>query len=100
MVQHVHAGFAGRIARDLVPEPDGVLIGGIARPRAADDGDGDPRVASGTDDQSFGLRPAEDLGQLIADLIAEVLQDVKNLDVAKKVRERVKELTARYPLPY
>ena len=38
--------------------------------------------------------------ELIADLIAEVLQDVKNLDVAKKVRERVKELTARYPLPY
>ena len=38
--------------------------------------------------------------ELIADLIAEILQDVKNLDVAKKVRERVKELTARYPLPY
>jgi glycine hydroxymethyltransferase len=38
--------------------------------------------------------------ELIADLIVEVLQDVKNLDVAKKVRERVKELTARYPLPY
>lgn len=38
--------------------------------------------------------------QLISDLIAEVLADVKNLDVAKKVRERVKELTARYPLPY
>ena len=38
--------------------------------------------------------------QLISDLIAEVLTDVKNLDVAKKVRERVKELTARYPLPY
>ena len=38
--------------------------------------------------------------ELIADLIVEVLSDVKNLDVAKKVRERVKELTARYPLPY
>ena len=38
--------------------------------------------------------------ELIADLIAEILQDVKNLDAAKKVRQRVKELTARYPLPY
>jgi glycine hydroxymethyltransferase len=38
--------------------------------------------------------------ELIADLIAEILQDVKNLDAAKKVRQLVKELTARYPLPY
>ncbi len=45
-----------------------------------------------------GMRETE--MELIADLIAEVLADVKNLDVAKKVRERVKELTARYPLPY
>lgn len=37
---------------------------------------------------------------LIADLIAEVLADIKNLDVAKKVRETVNDLTARYPLPY
>lgn len=36
----------------------------------------------------------------IADLIVEVLNDVKNLDAATKVRERVRELTARYPLPY
>ena len=38
--------------------------------------------------------------ELIGDLIANVLDDVKNLDAAEKVRERVKELTARYPLPY
>jgi len=37
---------------------------------------------------------------LIADLITEVLSNVKELDVAHKVRQRVRELTARYPLPY
>ncbi len=36
----------------------------------------------------------------IADLIGEVLNDVKSLDVAKGVRERVRELTAKHPLPY
>ncbi len=36
----------------------------------------------------------------IADLIGEVLDDVNNLDVAKGVRERVRELTAKHPLPY
>jgi glycine hydroxymethyltransferase len=36
----------------------------------------------------------------IADMISEVLMDIKNLDAAHKVRERVRELTARYPLPY
>lgn len=36
----------------------------------------------------------------IADMISEVLLDIKNLDVAHKVRERVRELTARFPLPY
>ncbi len=36
----------------------------------------------------------------IADMIGEVLNDVKNLDVAKAVRERVRELTAKHPLPY
>ena len=36
----------------------------------------------------------------IAELIGEVLNDVKNLDVAKGVRERVHELTAKHPLPY
>jgi glycine hydroxymethyltransferase len=36
----------------------------------------------------------------IADMISEVLLDIKNLDTAHKVRERVRELTARYPLPY
>jgi len=35
----------------------------------------------------------------IADMISEVLLDIKNLDTAHKVRERVRELTARYPLP-
>jgi glycine hydroxymethyltransferase len=36
----------------------------------------------------------------IADMISEVLLDIKNLDTAHKVRDRVRELTARYPLPY
>jgi glycine hydroxymethyltransferase len=36
----------------------------------------------------------------IADMISEVLLDIKNLDAAHKVRERVRELTARFPLPY
>lgn len=36
----------------------------------------------------------------IADMISEVLLDIKNLDAAHKVRERVLELTARFPLPY
>ncbi len=36
----------------------------------------------------------------IADMIAEVLMDIKNLDAAHKVRDRVRELTAKFPLPY
>jgi glycine hydroxymethyltransferase len=36
----------------------------------------------------------------VADMISEVLLDIKNLDVARKVRQRVRELTAGYPLPY
>ena len=36
----------------------------------------------------------------IADMISEVLLDIKNLDGAHKVRERVRELTAKFPLPY
>ena len=36
----------------------------------------------------------------IADMISEVLLDIKNLDAARKVRQRVRELTAGYPLPY
>jgi len=36
----------------------------------------------------------------IADMISEVLLDIKNLDVARKVRQRVRELTAGFPLPY
>jgi RpiB/LacA/LacB family sugar-phosphate isomerase len=36
----------------------------------------------------------------IADMISEVILDIKNLDTAHKVRERVRELTARFPLPY
>jgi len=36
----------------------------------------------------------------IADMIAEVLLDIKNVDTAHKVRARVRELTARFPLPY
>ncbi len=36
----------------------------------------------------------------IGDMISEVLLDIKNLDAAAKVCERVHELTARFPLPY
>ncbi|HVK57206.1 MAG TPA: ribose 5-phosphate isomerase B, partial [Candidatus Kapabacteria bacterium] len=36
----------------------------------------------------------------IADMISEVLLDIKNLDAAHQVRQRVRELTARFPLPY
>jgi len=36
----------------------------------------------------------------IADMISEVLLDVKNTEAAAKVHQRVRELTARFPLPY
>jgi RpiB/LacA/LacB family sugar-phosphate isomerase len=36
----------------------------------------------------------------IADMISEVLLDLKNLEAIAKVRQRVRELTARFPLPY
>ena len=36
----------------------------------------------------------------IADMISEVLLDVKNVEAAGKVHQRVRELTARFPLPY
>ena len=36
----------------------------------------------------------------IADMISEVLVDVKNVETAHKVRQRVRELTAKFPLPY
>jgi len=36
----------------------------------------------------------------IADMICEVLLDIKNLDAAAKVQKRVRELTAKFPLPY
>jgi RpiB/LacA/LacB family sugar-phosphate isomerase len=36
----------------------------------------------------------------IADMISEVLLDIKNIDTFPKVRQRVRELTARFPLPY
>jgi glycine hydroxymethyltransferase len=36
----------------------------------------------------------------IADMISEVLMDIKNMDAAHKVRARVRELTAKFPLPY
>ena len=38
--------------------------------------------------------------EAIADMIAEVLTDVNNVDAAKKVRQRVRELTTCFPLPY
>jgi RpiB/LacA/LacB family sugar-phosphate isomerase len=36
----------------------------------------------------------------IADMISEVLLDIKNVDAVKVVRQRVQELTAKFPLPY
>ena len=36
----------------------------------------------------------------IADMISEVLMDIKDLDTVAEVRHRVRELTARFPLPY
>jgi glycine hydroxymethyltransferase len=36
----------------------------------------------------------------IADMISEVLLDIKNVDTIGKVRQRVRELTAKFPLPY
>jgi hypothetical protein len=33
-------------------------------------------------------------------MVSEVLFDIKNLDTARKVRQRVRELTAKFPLPY
>ncbi len=36
----------------------------------------------------------------IADMISEVLLDLKNDGAIRKVRDRVRELTARFPLPY
>jgi len=36
----------------------------------------------------------------IADMISEVLHDIKSMDTTAKVRQRVRELTARFPLPY
>jgi glycine hydroxymethyltransferase len=36
----------------------------------------------------------------IADMVSEVLLDIKNVDAARSVRQRVLELTAKFPLPY
>jgi glycine hydroxymethyltransferase len=36
----------------------------------------------------------------IADMISEVLLDIKNTETISKVRQRVRELTAKFPLPY
>jgi len=36
----------------------------------------------------------------VADMISEALLDLKNTDALSKVRQRVRELTARFPLPY
>ena len=45
-----------------------------------------------------GMREAEMAA--IADMIAEVLLDVRNTETLGKVRRRVRELTGRFPLPY
>src|ERR1041385_5438783 len=36
----------------------------------------------------------------IADMISEVLMDLKNTETLAKVRQRVRDLTAKFPLPY
>jgi glycine/serine hydroxymethyltransferase len=36
----------------------------------------------------------------IADMISEVLLDINNVDTKQQVRQRVRELTAQFPLPY
>jgi glycine hydroxymethyltransferase len=36
----------------------------------------------------------------IADMISEVLMEIKNTETLTKVRQRVRELTSRFPLPY
>jgi glycine hydroxymethyltransferase len=36
----------------------------------------------------------------VADMISEVLLDLKNVEAIAKVRQRVRELTGRFPLPY
>jgi RpiB/LacA/LacB family sugar-phosphate isomerase len=36
----------------------------------------------------------------IADMISEVLMDLKNVETLNKVHQRVRELTAKFPLPY
>ena len=36
----------------------------------------------------------------IGDMISEVLLDLKNVEALAKVRQRVRELTAKFPLPY
>jgi glycine hydroxymethyltransferase len=43
---------------------------------------------------------AEDEMADIADMISEVLLDIKNVDKQEQVRHRVRQLTARFPLPY
>jgi RpiB/LacA/LacB family sugar-phosphate isomerase len=45
-----------------------------------------------------GMREAEMAA--IADMISEVLMDATNLEAAHKVRSRVRDLTAKFPLPY
>jgi glycine/serine hydroxymethyltransferase len=36
----------------------------------------------------------------IADMISEVLMDIKNVDTIGRVRQRVRELTGKFPLLY
>ena len=67
---------------------------GAIDPRVGDDGIrlGTPAVTT------RGMKELEMAA--IADMISEVLLDIKNVDAAHEVRERVRELTARFPLPF
>ena len=61
--------------------------------------DGGKIIAIGTPAVTTrGMKEAEMAA--IADMICEVLLDIKNLDAAHKVRQRVRGLTVKFPLPY
>ena len=58
-----------------------------------------------SDDNNAGTGPGKtqtynQVQRLGNPLISEVLLDIKNVDTLRKVRQRVRELTARFPLPY
>ena len=55
------------------------------------------RILRALENQSY---PRRAWAAAIADMISEVLLDIKNIETAHRVRTRVRELTAKFPLPY